>query len=129
MRALHFAIEPGRPWLDRDMPYAQVPRMPVEHGLEFMAGHLFFVAFCDHLAFLGVLRQTVEAVPDQHTVDPETGYLDVVVTLSIPGNPKLPQVVGFSELEDLFLDFRWCAQLGVLRTGFAVDQAFLPLLS
>jgi hypothetical protein len=35
-----------------------------------MAGHLFFVALCQHGALLGIARQAVEAVAQQYVTNP-----------------------------------------------------------
>jgi hypothetical protein len=48
-------------------------------------------------------------VVSQDTVDASLRDLDAVVTLQIPGDPQLAQVVVPSQVDDLLLDLRWRA--------------------
>ena len=70
-----------------------------------MARGLFFIAPRMYGALLCIARQAVEAVAPEHAVDTPTGDLDTVVPLWVSGDAELPQVVGSTQIENLFFYF------------------------
>jgi|Deesub1362A_J573_1020465.scaffolds.fasta_scaffold00767_14 hypothetical protein len=62
-------------------------------------------------------------------VDTGLRDLDSVIALQIPGDPQLAQMVVLPQIDDLLFDMRWCAQWGVLKAGFAVDEPLLTTFS
>src|ERR1035437_6194060 len=78
-----------------------------------------------HRTLATVHRQPVEAVSNEHVVDPVGRDADAVVAPEIPRDPVRPEVVREPQVDDLVLDRLRGSELVVLRTRPAVDESVL----
>ena len=77
--------------------------------LDVMPRNLLFIARGLHSAGFGILRQSVEPVTEQHLAHTCRRDLNPVVSIQVSGNSKLPEVIGRSEMDNLFLDVGRCS--------------------
>jgi hypothetical protein len=77
--------------------------------LDVMPGNLLFIADRSHSAEFGIIRQSVEPVTEQHFAHTGRRDLDAVVSIQVPGDSELPQMIGRSEMDHLLFDVGRCS--------------------
>ncbi len=89
--------------------------------LDMMSGHLLFIALGLYRSFLSISGEPIQAISLENLVDYTRGDLQAMVPLQEPRDPELAQVVGLSQIEDLFFDLLWDPKSGIFRARFGVN--------
>lgn len=71
---------------------------------------------------------TAVSIALEHVIDANGVDADLVITIQVPNNADLSQVIAPTQRENLLFDPRWGPQSNLVRTGLAVDEPILTSL-